>query len=124
MEQIRKTASTKHTPKMGLTLVPEWTPVARNLIGSFESRLILDLLSEPAARRPFFFAAVGGRTLGNFDVIYDRLSAEQITIGQTTFRSNRSYFDIWTSFESRSYRKGSRVAPAPEFTMDDYRIET
>src|SRR5712692_10597655 len=60
MAQIRDSPSTKQTPEMGLTLAPEWTPVARNLIGSFESRLVLDLLSAPASRRSFFFAAISG----------------------------------------------------------------
>src|SRR6266446_2896570 len=123
MAQIRDSPSTKHTPEMGLTLAPEWTMVARNLIGSFESRLVLDLLAAPPTRRPFFFAAIGGRQLGNFDVVYDRLSSQQITIGQTAYRDNRIFFDIWTSFESRSFRNRGGPAAQPEFTVNDFRIE-
>jgi len=123
MAQIRDSPSTKHSPEMGLTLAPEWTMVARNLIGSFESRLVLDLLAAPPTRRPFFFAAIGGRQLGNFDVVYDRLSSQRITIGQTAYRDNRIFFDIWTSFESRSFRNRGGPAPQPEFTVNDFRIE-
>src|SRR5207247_11028868 len=35
MAQIRDSPSTKHTPEMGLSLAPEWTPIERNLTGSF-----------------------------------------------------------------------------------------
>jgi len=95
----------------------------RNLAASFESRLVLDLLSGLSVRRPFFYAAISGKQLGNFDVIYDLLSRQQITIGQTAYRDNRAFFDIWTCFESRSFRKGGRTAPQPEVSVDDFRIE-
>jgi hypothetical protein len=45
--------SSSKRPRDGLTLAPEWTSVVCNLAGSFESRLVLDLLSAPAARRRF-----------------------------------------------------------------------
>jgi hypothetical protein len=37
-----------------------------------------------------------------------------ITIGQTAFRDNRAFFDVWTSFESRSFRNGVHAPPQPE----------
>ena len=51
--QIRDNSSNKKSPEMGLTLAPEWNPVTRNLAASFESRLVLDLLSGPRASRAF-----------------------------------------------------------------------
>src|SRR6266851_3871619 len=117
MTQIRENPSNKKSPEMGLTLASEWTPVARNLAASFESRLVLDLLSVPRGAQPFFFAAISGKQLGNFDVIYDLRSRQQIAIGQTTYRDNRTFFDIWTCFESRSFRSRVRAEPKPEFEL-------
>src|SRR5438046_412681 len=45
MAQILDNPSNKRTPELGLALAPDWTPVARNLTASFETRLVLDLLS-------------------------------------------------------------------------------
>src|SRR5437879_2101391 len=52
MGQIRDNPSNKQSPEMGLALAPEWTPVARNIAASFESRMVLDLLSGRPVRRP------------------------------------------------------------------------
>src|SRR5262249_37931624 len=121
--QIRDNPSNKQTPEMGLTLAPDWTPVARNITASFESRLVLDLLSGRPVRRPFFFAAIQGRELGNFDIVYDLRSREQITIGHTASRDNRAFSDIGTSFEPRSVRNRQRSVPAPELEVKDFRID-
>ncbi|HWY47945.1 MAG TPA: M1 family aminopeptidase [Bryobacteraceae bacterium] len=121
--QIRENPDNKKTPEMGLTLAPEWASVTRNLTASFESRLVLDLFSGPRASEAFLFAAIGGRQLGNFDAIYDSRARQQITIGQVGYRDNRTFFDVWTAFESRSVRNRIRTAPAPEFELNDYRID-
>jgi hypothetical protein len=123
MAQIRENPFNKKSPEMGLTLAPEWASVTRNLAASFESRLVLDLLSGPRAGQAFLFAAIGGGQLGNFDAIYDSRARQQITIGRVGYRDNRVYFDVWTAFESRSVRNGVRPAPAPEFELDDFRID-
>jgi hypothetical protein len=123
MAQIRDNPSNRKTPEMGLTLAPEWAPIARNITASFESRLVLDLLSGRPVRQPFFFAAVSGKQLGNFDIVYDLRSQQQITVGQTAYRDNRSFFDVWTCFESRSVRNHQRATPTPEFEVSDFRIE-
>jgi hypothetical protein len=54
--QIRDNPVNKKSPEMGLALAPEWTSVTRNLAASFESRLVLDLLSGPRASQAFCFA--------------------------------------------------------------------
>jgi hypothetical protein len=122
MAQIRENPVNKKSPEMGLTLAPLWTSVTRNLTTSFESRLVLDLLSGPRASQAFCFAAIGGGQPGNFDAIYDSRARQQITIGQVGYRDNRTFFDVWTAFESRSVRNRIRAAPAPEFELNDYRI--
>ena len=120
--QIRDGSTNQKTPEMGLALAPEWNTVIRNLLASFESRLVLDLLT---GRRDqgVFFATMRGVKLGAFDVIYDRRARQQITIGKTAYRNNLVFFDIWTTFESRSIRNGARPAPKPEFDLNDFRID-
>jgi hypothetical protein len=122
LAQIGDNPSNKKSPEMGLTMAPEWTPVVRNLASSFENRLVLDLLSGPRSSQAFFFAAIAGKELGNFDALYDARSSEQITLGHSAWRDERPYFDVWTSFEARAQRNGTRAAPKPEFDVDDFRI--
>ncbi|HTM51888.1 MAG TPA: M1 family aminopeptidase [Bryobacteraceae bacterium] len=123
MTQIGADPANRKSPEMGLTLAPDWTSVVRNITGSFETRLVLDLLSGRPVARPFLFAAIGGKQLGNFDIVYDLRSQQQITVGRTSHRDNRSFFDVWTCFESRSVRNRQRPGPSPEFEVDDFRIE-
>ncbi|MEX2263850.1 MAG: M1 family aminopeptidase [Bryobacteraceae bacterium] len=121
MEEIQSGVLRK-SPETGVLMAEQWSPVVRNISTGFESVLVLDLLS----RNPengLFFAAVSGKKLGNFDVLYDPRSAEQIVVGQTTFRENRTFFDVWTSFTARSFRKQAAPPPEPEVKIKDYRIE-
>ena len=123
MAQIRDNPSNKKVAEMGLALGDDWNAVVTNLGASFESRLVLDMLSGRREDQGLFFAAIRGLRLGNFDVVYDLRSREQITIGQVAFRETRSFFDVWTTFQSRSVRNGARPAFQPEFTLNDFRID-
>ena len=124
MAQIRENpVSNKKSREMGLALAPDWNAVVRNLTASFENRLVLDLLSGPRQEQGLFFAAIRGLKLGNFDVISDTRSRQQITVGQIAFRNNVSYFDVWTTFEARSIRNGAQRPPGAEFELSDFRID-
>ena len=113
----------KQEPDSGLLLKPVWQNVVHNLTLSFQSRIVLDLMSKRRAAAGFFFGALSGRELGNFDVYNDPRNPQQIIIGQTEYRNDRQVFDVWASFESRSARKSGRTTPENEFTLADYRIE-
>src|SRR6478672_4456089 len=54
---------------MGALLAEKWNFTARNITNSFETRLLLDLLSaaQPTHSAGFFAAALRGRKAGNFD---------------------------------------------------------
>jgi hypothetical protein len=114
--------SAKKSPEMGALIAEKWTSVLRNLSGSFQTRLVYDLLSGDRASG-FFYLAVTGDQLGNFDVLYDPTNHEQVFAGKLTYRENRTYFDDWTSFPSRSVRNGAQP-PGPKFVLDDFRIES
>jgi hypothetical protein len=123
--QMRENAANRKAPDMGLILAPNWRTVVRNLSSSFESRLVLDLLSEGRKNHGFFYAAIGGTRLGNFDVVYDPRGQQHIAVGQVNQRDDRLYFDTWTVFESRP-GKNPAVKTAlrgNEITLSDYRID-
>ncbi len=121
LEQIRQNPFNRQTPDLGSALSIQWTPVVRNIAGSHQVRLMLDLLSGSPAGRGFFAAVLNGKRLGNFDVSYDPRSPEQILLGQVNSRDNRTFFDIWSSFEARSSR-GRPVEPALDARLSDYQI--
>lgn len=117
MEQIRANPYIKKSPEMGLVLSDKWSSVAKNVGGSFGLRLALDLMSPEANRKGFFAAAISGKKLGAFDVVFDPRAREQMVAGQGI----ASGFDIWTSFIARSFRNRKFE---PEFKLSDYRIQT
>lgn len=118
-----KEAQAKKSAEMGNLLAGKWNPVLGSFLSSFEVRLVEDLLSPSRVREGFFFAAIGGSSLGNFDVIYDPRMRQQISIGQIAYRDERRYFDVWANFESRSFRLGQRVFKEPEFKVELVRIQ-
>ena len=122
VEQIRANPFDRKVPEMALLASDQWAGVLRNIASSFEARLALDLLSGTRSHEGFFAAALSGRKQGNFDVLYDPRVEEQVLVGAVSTRAERTFFDVWTSFEARPWRKG---APPPEleFTVRDYRIE-
>lgn len=109
-----------------LLLGPQWNPVVRNLAGSFEVRMVEDLLSGATG---FFFAAVQGQTLGNIDFYADARLLRDVTVGQLVYRENRSYYDVWAHFSSQSRRQRKNApaaAPnpaAPQFNVTNCRIQ-
>jgi hypothetical protein len=110
-------------PEMGAMMADEWTTVVRNLASSFEARLLLDLLSRQHRRQNCFVAAVHGKHLGNFDVMYEPRADEQVVVGRIASRNNITFFDVWTSFEAGPYRNGLRPVEEQELTLKDYRID-
>ncbi len=123
VRQITANEFDRPRPEMGAMMADEWTQVVRNLASSFEARLLLDLLSPPHERQGCFVAAVRGKRLGNFDVVYEPRAEEQVVAGRVASRKNLMFFDVWTSFAAAPYRNGLRPSSAPEVTLKDYRID-
>ena len=91
---------------MGGLIVERWTSVLANLVASFETRVVYDILSD---RRDngLFYMAVSGNKLDNFDVLYDPTAQDQILAGKLTNRDAHTYFDTWTSFLARPFRSAA-----------------
>src|SRR4051794_17219115 len=121
-EQMARTPGNKKAPEMGPLLDEQWSPTLRNLGTSYQNRLTLDLVGGPAWKPGLFAALMNGKRLGNFDLIYDPDSPEQILMGQIMTRENRVYFDTWASFPSKSARQNPR-SYGRELELRDYRIE-
>jgi len=111
----------KAEPEVGALLADQWSPIVANITGSYESRMVLDLLSGAPADHGMFQAIIQGKKRGNFDLGYDGRSYEQLDAGQLATRDGQSYFDTWTSFVSKSHRNAP--PPGPEEEILSYRME-
>jgi len=120
--QFPNNPANRKTPEIGAVMDEDWTAVLRNLGTSYQTRLTLDLLGGRGSRAGLFAALFSSPKLGNFDVAFDPEGSEQILAGQVVFRADRAYFDVWTSFSGRSFRKNPVPRPA-DLSMRDYRIE-
>ncbi len=120
---VRQSPAVRPAPEEGFLLAAQWNPVLANLFRSFEVRMMDDLLSSRPQREGFFFATLSSVTLGNFDLLFDPRARRQLMAGQVVHRDGRTFYDIWTNFESRDFRTGMRRPPDPTVKVDNYRIE-
>ncbi len=97
----------RKTPELGPLLAEQWSPVLANIQSGFELRLVQDLLTPLADRRGLLFAALAGKTLGNFDAFYDSRSENQITIGSQAEEMGHTVYNVWASFPARGARNGT-----------------
>jgi hypothetical protein len=121
LESIAK-GSGRPAPEMAPLLNEQWTPVVSNILDSFAPRIAGDLLT-PGRTDGLLLAALSGKTLGTFDVIYDPAAPEQILVGQLMERNQRVVYDVWTSFVARRFRAASATLPEPPFSLNQFRIE-
>jgi hypothetical protein len=121
LDLVRKSETAKKAPDIAPIMLDRWSTVISNLMSSFESRIVLDLMTPGLRGGGFFEAVIRGRKLGNFDVLYDARAYEQLVAGQVTDRKGTSWWDTWTSFPSRSHR--GLPPPLPEEKILSYRID-
>ncbi len=122
VSQFPGNPANRKAPEIGAALDEEWTPVLHTLAESYQTRLVLDLLDGPARQSGLFVAMLTSPKFGNFDLLYDPDSSDQITAGQVASRNNTLTFDYWANFPCRSAR-GRKVSPWADFQLSDYRIE-
>ena len=121
LAQLQNDPAAKKSPEMGALLAENWNSVLSNLISSFETRVVYDVLSGQRDTG-IFYLAISGKQLDNFDVLYDPTARDQILVGKLGYRNNRTYFDSWTAFQARSFRNGAQERGA-RYTLDNIRIE-
>src|SRR5215469_4825934 len=121
MQQIPNNPTNRRVPEMGALLAEKWNPVLRNLSGSLDLRLSLDVLNGPVRQADFFAAAIQASKWNNFNIFFDPDNVDQIAAGQFTTRKGRTFFDVWTHFAARTGRGGAPSGPL-RVDLSDYRI--
>src|SRR5580698_8103805 len=74
--QIARSSSSKKMPEVGALMDEQWTPVLRNISESYETRLVLDLMSGSAQPPDLLAAVFDSPKFGTFDLLYDSRNAE------------------------------------------------
>ena len=113
----------RKAPEFGPLLAEQWNPALTNIESGLELRLVQDLLSPPSGRFGLLFARLAGKTLGNFEALYDTRSENQITLGRPAEHGGRAGYDVWTSFPSRGSRNGAVKPPEPSFAEQRFQID-
>lgn len=110
--------------EMGPSLAEQWSATMTGVAASFRLRLVEDLLTPPQDRPALLYAAIAGRSLGDFDLLYDGRAREQILLGRSTQRGGIAGYDVWANFPARGSRNAAAARPTPQFTTDRYKIDT
>src|SRR5258708_3547632 len=76
--QIRANEFNKRSEEMGALMPDQWNPWVSHLSQSLSARRLLDLLSPAHRRQGCFVAAIHGKKLDNFHLVYDPLAPHQI----------------------------------------------
>lgn len=117
--------------------VSEWDETARRLADTDALRLLItfshllpDGSNEPAPAAEqnradrMLHARIQGRTLGNFDILFDTDAQEPLWAGQSRTVDGISYYDLWTSFAASATKTGSNEPEqVPDLvTISSYKI--
>jgi hypothetical protein len=109
--------------------ITEWDETARRLADmdalrlfmTFSEDLPADEASPASSSRPeepkpdrALHARLQGRKLGNFDLFYDSLNAEQIWAGQSRTVAGVTYYDLWAAFAQGRVEKDDKPREVKE----------
>ncbi len=120
-ESIRNNPDAERVSSSGLLLAEKWNLTVTNLLTSFDTRIVLDLLAKNSGGNGFLEAAIRGRSLGDFDVMHDARASEQIAAGKVNIRNGAPEWDTWTRFVAASLRDAA--PPKPEEQILSYNID-
>lgn len=96
-------------------IVDKANAAAKELARTDALRLLLAYMNTPVGGHQdrFLHARVVGVSRGTFDVFYDEAAPEQIAVGQVAYApGGRPFYNVWTSFVSRSHRDEEPSATA------------
>jgi hypothetical protein len=120
-EQVRSSSLAQKDPSLGLLITSKWNLSVTSFAANFETRIVLDLMTTGPQGQGFFYATLRGRTLGDFDIVNDARSSEQVTAGRVALRDGLPQWETWTRFAASNRR--SLPAPAPEEEILSYTID-
>lgn len=122
----------------GKDFVGEWGSAAHNLASSDALRMFMSfsrclptsgqassgpIKCEPSPEERFLHARIQGSRLGVFDVSYDSVASEQVSIGQLKNREGIAFYNTWTQFSSSSARGESEKKNSDEIAIRKYDID-
>ena len=114
-------APVHNLPDVALQLTPDTRTLVAAMGNEMRGQLAASILDQHDPEQGFFYALLGGRTLGSFDALYNPEEFEQVTVGRGgVLSSSDSSFRIWSSFRTRS--SGPYKPGAPDIA--GYRIQT
>ncbi len=113
----------RRLPEIGHSMTTAFNDTLRNLIGSYEIRLVQDRFTSHPEQTGFFYAGISTKTMGAVDILFDQRQRDQITVGQIAYRQERRYFDTWASFPARSFRTGQRKTMPSGVHLDEVIID-
>ncbi len=111
-EELSKSQTAKKSPERGVLVAERWNGTIRNLSASLGTRIMEDTLNGAGVAKGFYFAAISGRELGNFDVYFDPRAREELLVGQMENIEGRNRYNFWAHFEPKR-ANARRPAPAP-----------
>ena len=109
----------RRAPDAATSLGGRVNPLAREVAAQLEIPLVAALLDNHRVADGIFYAMIGGRVLGAFDVTYDPTDPEPISVGRISEKSDRR-FQLWTNFRPR--QAGLYARPEPR--IEKYWIDT
>ncbi|MFL6450561.1 MAG: M1 family metallopeptidase [Bryobacteraceae bacterium] len=107
-------------PAFATEIEPQIDRAIRPVLSDLDLPLVRTLLNGPDTNSGFFYAAIRGRTLGNFNVLYDPHIPESTTIGAGSGGTGPDgRFQLWTAFRPRK----APVAKSPPSRFGTYVID-
>lgn len=104
-----------------------WDPTAKELAQEDALRLLVSFSEAPSPAKPdhLLHAFVRGQRLGTFDVRYDTMLAEPISVGQHQTADGVNYYNVWASFGLSSERKPTSPVSSvgPDFQISQFKIQ-
>ncbi|MBV9084899.1 MAG: hypothetical protein JOZ62_19650, partial [Acidobacteriaceae bacterium] len=111
----------RNTPGIVEGIAASANDLLQNFGRQFETRILESLLDGHNPVNGYFFAGIGSRELGPFDVLYAPDAVEPVSVGRVVEADNAEpMFQLWTGYRPRSAPLYSRPAPA----ISNYRIAT
>lgn len=115
-EELSRSQTARRSPERGVLLAEKWGVMLRNLSASLETRMLEDLSNGGGPGRGFFFAALLGKKLGNFDVFFDPRAREELLVGQLQNLNGKTRYNYWAHFEPKRPQPRQRPEPAARIT--------
>jgi hypothetical protein len=120
MESLRVSGSAP-VEERGLMIRSQAGDLVRNLTASFVLRIIESLATGRKDADGFLYLGLAGRKLGTFDAMFDPSASQQVFVGRLATKDDRTFYDVWTHFATRS--ANGPTPPAPVYRIERTKIE-